>query len=391
VRAPSGEIVVVGAGVFGTAAALELRARGHGVTVLEPGPIPNDAASSTDVSKMVRMDYGSDVFYHEMAEAALDGWDRWNTEWPRPLYHQTGFLILTAKEMEEGGFELESWRVLRERGYAPTRIGGSTLSEHYPAWRAGRYRDGYVSARGGWAESAAVVSRLAELCVEAGVRIVRTGFASLLEEGSRVGGVRTTDGEELRSGHVVVCAGAWTPTLLPWLADVLQATAQPVLHFHAQDADAYRGAGFIPFAADIASSGWYGFPALADGRVKVVHHGRGTPVDPDAPGRVTDEHVARARRFLAESIPGLADAPLVDRRICMYCDSFDGDLWIDHDPEREGLVVAAGGSGHAFKFAPLLGPLIADVLEGKPSRWAERFRWRGSGEARTEEARFGGA
>jgi glycine/D-amino acid oxidase-like deaminating enzyme len=190
---------------------------------------------------------------------------------------------------------------------------------------------------------------------------------------------------------VVVCAGAWTPTLLPWLADVLQATAQPVLHFHAQDADAYRGAGFIPFAADIASSGWYGFPALADGRVKVAHHGRGTPVEPGAPGRVTDEHVARARRFLAESIPGLADAPLVDRRICMYCDSFDGDLWIDHDPEREGLVVAAGGSGHAFKFAPLLGPLIADVLERKPSRWAERFRWRGGGEARTEEARFGGA
>ena len=100
-----GDIVVVGAGVFGTVAALELRARGYGVTLLDPGPLPHEAAASTDVSKMIRMDYGSDVFYHELAEAALEGWDRWNAEWPRPLYHETGFLILSRGRMVEGGFE----------------------------------------------------------------------------------------------------------------------------------------------------------------------------------------------------------------------------------------------------------------------------------------------
>jgi len=74
----------------------------------------------------------------------------------------------------------------------------------------------------------------------------------------------------------------------------------------------------------------------------------------------------------------------------MYCDSFDGDLWIDHDPRHEGLVVASGGSGHAFKFAPVLGPLISDVLERKPNPWTDRFRWRARGEMKTEEARFTG-
>jgi glycine/D-amino acid oxidase-like deaminating enzyme len=62
--------------------------------------------------------------------------------------------------------------------------------------------------------------------------------------------------------------------------------------------------------------------------------------------------------------------------VCLYCDTFDGAFWIDHDPEHSGLVVAAGDSGHAFKFTPVLGGLIADVVEGKPNAWSARYRWR---------------
>ena len=386
-----GDIVVVGAGVFGTVAALELRARGYGVTLLDPGPLPHPAASSTDVSKMIRMDYGSDVFYHELAEAALEGWDRWNAEWPRPLYHETGFLILSRGTMGEGGFEYESWRVLRERGYEPERTGGEDLARRCPAWRGELYTDGYVSARAGWAESGAVVAHLLELCEAAGVQIRLDPFESLLESGSRVRGVETAGGDSVEAEYVVVCAGAWTPTLLPWLSDVLAATGQPVLHFRVDDPDDFRGDRFLPFAADIAQSGWYGFPALDDGRVKIAHHALGRRIHPNDRGSVGDGHVARTRHFLAEAIPALADAPVVGDRICMYCDSFDGDLWIDHDPQREGLVVASGGSGHAFKFAPVLGPLIADVLERRPNPWANRFRWRARGETKTEEARFAGS
>jgi glycine/D-amino acid oxidase-like deaminating enzyme len=103
---------------------------------------------------------------------------------------------------------------------------------------------------------------------------------------------------------------------------------------------------------------------------------------------VTAEHEAAFRTFLRASLPGLADAPIVGRRLCLYCDTWDGNFWIDHDPEREGLVVAAGGSGHMFKFAPRLGPIVADVLERKPNRYAHRFAWREGGEEATEAARF---
>lgn len=114
-------------------------------------------------------------------------------------------------------------------------------------------------------------------------------------------------------------------------------------------------------------------------------------MQPDERGEVDTGHLERARSFLRVAIPRLADAPLVGSRVCLYCDSFDGDFLIDRDPEREGLVVASGGSGHAFKFAPLLGELVADAVEGRENRWSVRFRWRGVGGARTEEARFSDA
>ena len=382
-------VLVVGGGVFGAAGALELRRRGWSVTLLDPHPLPYAGAASTDVSKVVRLDYGSDVFYHELAELALEGWHRWNVDWPRPLFHETGLLILARDVMAPGGFEHESRRTLVERGYDLERVTEALLRERFPAWRAGARTDGYFNPCGGWAESAAVMERLLALGEAAGVERRTAGFAGLLDAGSRTRGVRTDAGDEVAADRVVVAAGAWTATLLPWLADRLHAVAQPVLHFRPDDAEAFRGPAFPPWTADIASSGWYGFPALPSGEVKIGHHGPGTLVPPHARGDVPREHVERTRAFLREAIPALADAPIVRERVCLYCDTPDGDFLIDVDPEREGLVVASGGSGHAFKFAPVLGGLVADAVEGRRGRWAERFRWREAKKAR-EEARFTG-
>jgi glycine/D-amino acid oxidase-like deaminating enzyme len=67
---------------------------------------------------------------------------------------------------------------------------------------------------------------------------------------------------------------------------------------------------------------------------------------------------------------------VVATRLCPYCDTADEDFWIAAHPERAGLTVAGGGSGHGFKFAPVLGPIIADAVEGKSNATSEKFRWR---------------
>ena len=91
-------IVIIGGGAFGFAAALALNARGWQVTVLDQGVVPHPDGASNDLSKVIRMDYGLDELYTEMAEDALAGWHRWNREWPRPLYHDCGYLLLTREE-----------------------------------------------------------------------------------------------------------------------------------------------------------------------------------------------------------------------------------------------------------------------------------------------------
>lgn len=381
-------VIIIGGGIFGVTAALELRQRGYQVDLFERGALPHLRASSTDITKMIRGDYGSDTFYTDLMHEAFVGWDKWNQLFPRPLYHQTGFLLLMQQTMQTGSFEMDSMAVMQQRGYPVQRLTGDFLQQHFPQWSAKQYPDGYYNARGGWAESGAVVAQLAHLARRAGVQIhERTTPAALIEENGSVRGILTPRGEAMHAAHTIVAAGAWTPTLVPELRDYLTVRAQPVFHLLPKDPSSFRGEVFPGWSADISRTGWYGFSAQADGIVKIANHGVGLVQAPDTLMDVPKHYFDALRHFLATSLPALQDAPIVKTRLCLYCDSRDGDFYIDHHPNKPGLLVATGGSGHGFKFAPVLGPLIADVLERKNTPWAARFRWRKPDETRFEAAR----
>jgi glycine/D-amino acid oxidase-like deaminating enzyme len=160
--------------------------------------------------------------------------------------------------------------------------------------------------------------------------------------------------------------------------------------FHLRPADPalFAAARFPVFGADISRTGYYGFPATRDGIVKIANHGTGIDLAPDATRAVTAAQEAALREFLAATFPALADAPIVYRRLCVYGDTRDGHFWIARHPTRPNLTIAAGGSGHGFKFAPVLGELIADAALGRPNRLAAKFRWRDlSGDLRGDAAR----
>jgi glycine/D-amino acid oxidase-like deaminating enzyme len=233
--------VIVGAGVFGLTATCELRARGWIVDVIDPGPVPRPTAASTDISKVIRMDYGADDFYTAMAETALAGWDRWNARWRPPLYHQDGFLLLAGGAMQPGGFECDSMHALARHGYPVQGLGDVGRRDRFPAWLPEKYPNGYFNPRAGWAESGKVVARLADEARASGAQLREGGqFAQLLEAHGCVTGVRTTDGEEICGDLVLVAAGAWTPSLLTELSDVMWTTGQPVIHFDAGASPRWR-------------------------------------------------------------------------------------------------------------------------------------------------------
>jgi len=370
-------VLIVGCGIFGITGALELHQRGHRVTVVDPGPLPTPHASSTDISKAVRNDYADDEIYVSMMDEAFQGWAEWNERWGIELFHRTGMMFMTREEMRPGGFEYESFRFLTGRGHSLERVDSDGLRMRFPKWNAEKYVDGYLNPEGGWAESGAVVSRLIQEARLAGIEI-REGFATqeLIWEGASVMGAISSEGEEIRADLTLVAAGAWTPSLLPHLENVMESVGQPLLYFKPSNPEEFQPPSFPTWAADVSNTGWYGFPVNSEGILKVARHGTGYKLSPDPANRVPEGEEARFRNFLRETFLDLAEAELVGSRICYYCDTFDGHFWIDRDPEHRGLAVAAGGSGHAFKFAPVLGPLIADAIERKDRSFDSRFRWR---------------
>jgi glycine/D-amino acid oxidase-like deaminating enzyme len=381
---------VAGAGVFGVSAAIALASRGWEVDLVDPGRLPRAEAASTDISKIVRMDYGSDALYTELMERALPLWREWNAAWGEELYHQDGFLVLANAPMRPGGFEHDSLETLAARGHAVERIDSAKLASRFPAWAASRYPDGYFNPAAGWVESGRVLGRMIEDASRAGVHVrAGEGVLSLIEDGSRVRGIVTTSGLRLTGDVVLLAAGAWTTVLAPDLARAMWPVAQPVFHLKPTDPEMWRPPRFTVWAAAIATTGWYGFPATASGIVKIANHGPGRRVHPDAPRVIEPADEQRLREFLRESLPALADAPLALAKTCLYSDAFDGDFWIGRDPDRPGLAVAAGDSGHGFKFAPVLGEVIADAIEEKASRFTARFAWRMPAARKAESARWG--
>lgn len=371
--------LILGGGVFGLTAAWELRNRGWNVTLLDQGAIPHPDAASTDINKVVRMDYASDLQYTEMGEAALEGWRTWNRRWQEEVYHEDGFLVMNSGPMRPGGFEHDSFELLSSRGHRLKKIDRDGLRCDYPEWNADRFGEGYFNRKGGWGASSRAVIHLKSEVLAAGATIVEgVPLSSPLKIEDRGIAKRATalDGRAWETDVVVMATGAWTPVLFPPLSQVMWATAQSVFHFKPADPMAYTAPRFPVWGADIGRTGWYGFPANDEGVVKVANHGPGRRVRADAPRVMPEGEEARFREFLKTTFPSLAEAPLAGSRVCLYGDTFDGHFWIDHDPARPGVVVAAGDSGHAFKFTPVLGGLIADVVERKPNPWAARFAWR---------------
>jgi glycine/D-amino acid oxidase-like deaminating enzyme len=406
-------IAILGGGIFGLTAALELARRGHSITVIDRAPIPHPLAESTDISKVVRMDYGADEDYTALGEASLDGWRRWNAEWAStcgPLFHETGVTFLSRTPMEPGTFEYESYTMLVGRGHPLERLDATAIAERFPAYKPGALVDGYFHPRGGWAESARVVAKLAELARAAGI-VIRESPLAMITGSSRDPATTGDRGVMIqrdpdRPVHqskvdliaaelVIVAAGAWTPALVPELADSIVGNGQPIFQLRPEDPSLFAAERFPVFGADISRTGYYGFPVTADGVVKIANHGTGTRIaigDPATGDELAQRVVhpgqeAALRMFLAETFPALATAPIVERRLCVYADTLDGHFWIARHPDKPGVVVATGGSGHAFKFAPVLGALIADIALGEPHPLAHKFRWRSAAPAVGDAAR----
>lgn len=380
---------------MGVCTAIELNRHGAKVILVDSGEIPNPLAGSTDISKIVRLEYGSDEEYTEMAMESMADWRLWNQELGEKVYHETGFLLLARASMEDPvqKFERDSFHMVKKKGFSPQRLDEKSIANQFSAFNSAYYQDGFYHEIGGYAESGKAVHLLVQRAMEMGVHVLPNHeMKQLIVEKSQVRGVTFKDQSRLFAGETVLCSGHFTSHLLPELKEMMKVTGHPVFHIRPKDPSNYLPPRFSVFAADISNTGWYGFPMHPTEKVvKIARHSNGRELNPYTDDRtVSAEEYDELKEFLQISLPGLVEHELVYTRCCCYADTLDGHFLIDRHPEMSNLTIGSGGSGHAFKMGPVIGKMIANVALGRSHGWSDRYNWRNldaeTGQA--EEARF---
>ena len=165
---------------------------------------------------------------------------------------------------------------------------------------------------------------------------------------------------------IVYACGPWLPQIFPeLLGGRIRVTRQEVFFFGALSGDPSFAPPRMPVWVDITDEhGAYTIPDIENRGFKLAFDRHGPQFDPDSGDRaVRDTDAAQA--FLAERFPALAEAPLVESRVCQYENTSNGDFLIDRHPDFENVWLVGGGSGHGFKHGPAVGEHVCALIDGK--------------------------
>ena len=366
------KIAVVGAGIFGIAAAIELRSRGHAVTVFEQGTVPEERASSSDTSKTIRRLYGRNETYVELVERAALTWRRWHDRLGKSIYFQIGQLQI-ERDFRAGFRIHDSWQFLRAQDKDVRILTIAEARARYPQFA---YQNGdtvVYDAWGGYLASGEAVKGLARLARDDGVVIRETAPAGEVAE-TPADVTIVVRGQRFAYDRAVVAAGVWVTRLVPEVGRHVRTTRQEMVFFEPASAGVFAPGVMPVWSVNPETDGWYGHPLRREGWVKVSNDLRGEVADPDAPRVGSPAFVAAAREFVARRIPQLAQAKVAGTRVCLYENTPDRDFIIDWVPGSRRILVAGGGSGHGFKFGGSIGAVIADALEEKANPLGDLFR-----------------
>ncbi|KAE9963627.1 hypothetical protein BLS_009116 [Venturia inaequalis] len=243
---------------------------------------------------------------------------------------------------------------------------------------------GYLNRKAGWVDAIAAMEYTRKLAEESSRVEMATGKVARLllsEDKTVVGGMVLDDGSSILADLTVLATGAWTPTLLD-MRDRVAASAEVFAYINLNSEESMRLQGMPSFIN--LSKGWFIMPPRG-GILKVARHSKrfsnktkylhphSGEIDasilytesPEKEKEILDEGIQSCQQALEELIPWLKDRTFDRTRLCWYTDTPTADFIIDFHSDMTGLFVATGGSGHAFKFLPILGDRVVDAVEGK--------------------------
>lgn len=368
------DVIVAGVGGMGAAAAAVLATRGVRVVGLDRFPVAHDRGSSHGHTRLIRLAYHEHADYVPLLRRAYAAWRGLEEASGARLLVETGLVLAGPPGSEVIDGALSAAAV---HGLTVERPAVAEAAARWPGLRIPESWHVVLEPRGGHLRVEACVRACAAVAVAAGAD---------LHAGAEVRSWRTvgddvvveTDTTRYAAARLVLCPGAWAAELLRlpriplavlrkslfWYPPATAAPAAPPPGIAAAPPSSYP----LPcFAFDTPAGFFYGLPPL-DGRgIKVAEHTGGDAVaDPATVDRALDvAGRGRVDAFVATHLPA-ARPPATEHAVCLYTMSPDGHFVVGPHPDAAQVVVAAGFSGHGFKFASVVGEILADLaLDGR--------------------------
>jgi sarcosine oxidase len=368
---PEWDVAICGVGAMGSAALYHLARRGLRVIGIERVAPGHPRGSSHGLTRMIRLSYFEHPSYVPLVRRAYACWRDLEQAAGRSLLHRTGILEIGPA----GGRLVQSTlAAARLHNLAHEVLDGRDLMRRYPAFRV---PGNFIAVRqpdGGTIAAAAALAAMVALARESGARLLCGRSVGAIEP--RRGGVRIrTDRGSIKARKAIVTAGAWTGRLVPELALPLRPTRQVLSWMMPRDREPFIAGRTPVFLLESRYGIHYGIPFAGEASVKLAkHHHADRTVDPDTlDDSVGFDDIALIRRAIAEFVPA-ADGRLVATKTCLYTMTPDGDFILDHHPDCADILIASPCSGHGFKFAAVIGEVLADlVVQGTSAHDLSRF------------------
>jgi sarcosine oxidase len=351
------DVVVVGLGVIGSAAAYWSAKRGARVLGLEQFEFGHARGSSHDRSRIIRLSYFTPAYVH-MAKEAYRAWASLESDAGEQVIFRTGGLDIGPRGSPVR--MSEHVNSMRACGVAFEELDATEIRKRWPCWRVGD------EVHGLFQPDAGIVA--AERATDA-LRRVAVGFGATLREGTPVTSLRVSAGEieveaggrRYRAGKLIIAAGAWTNGALADFGRSLpiEVTKEQVIYFVPRNPAAFT-LGEFPIWIWQDEPSFYGFPIFGESKaVKITQDSAGKTVDARTRGFEEDTEITtRVKGFLERYLPAaLGAVDLV--KTCLYARTTDRDFVIDALPGLPNVSVAVG-DGHAFKFGSLIGRILSE-------------------------------
>lgn len=353
----SHDIAIVGMGTMGSAAAFHLAKRGHKVIGFEQFRVVHELGSHSGRTRIIRHAYYESPEYVPLILRSHQLW--------LELQKASGCLLMVQTGGIDVGPEdgpLYSGAILScQRHKLPySSLNASELMKLWPQFSIPENWKACFNEQAGFL--------IVDPCINAHAGGAEA-FGATIYEDEKVLEISNqpssvflrTDKDTYEVDRVILCAGAWTLKLLNDLGIPLTVSRQPFSWLHPKNPELFASQNFPVFLADTPEGIFYGLPIHHAPAVKVALHPGGQQTDPDQVDRTFhDADSLPVQNFTRQYLPEL-NRQMIEGQVCLYTITPDQHFIVDFHPIHKNVLIAAGFSGHGFKFAPVIGEILADL------------------------------